>query len=85
MSLLAPAARLVILTAFSCQSADYLTLLFQRSSNMTFDNVAIANEKNRIQFFVLGDFFGGHYIFVLKTTHSVIIHCICCKYVFAVF
>ncbi len=36
--------------AVSCQSADYLTLLFRRSSNTTFNNVAIAIEKTASNF-----------------------------------
>ncbi len=42
---MAPVVRLVILTAFSCQSADYLTLLFRRSPNTTFNNFATAFES----------------------------------------
>jgi hypothetical protein len=50
VSPLAPAARLVILTAVSCRSADYVTLLFQPSTNTTFNNVAIAIERTASNF-----------------------------------
>jgi hypothetical protein len=63
VSPLALAARLVILTAVSCKSADYVTLLFQRSTNTTFNNVAIAIERTSSNFLCRA-------IFLAATVHT---------------